>query len=171
MRQQAALQMISKGVESAAGLSVLNTNSGLALAHGVAVRIPNVGNPLTLWTYTKSENTPVEWMPLLRPVHYAAISFQTSVMELLQQWLFVPVGPNNALGHNQQSVLGVVKAAEYTGLRWHNDPGRAAQYAALLNAMYGCEHDGYRPAFHADETIPAHVPLDVSEVVGLACPV
>lgn len=170
MEQRAALDFVVRGLEAAAGLSILPAQESLALSQGVAVRIPDGGHPATFWTYAQSENTPVEWLPLLRPIHHAAIACQNAAIDKLQHWLFVPTGPNNTVEQYKQSVLGIVKAAEYTGLRWHEDPGRAREYAALLTKMYGDDHDAYRPTFQIEATIPARVSLDALQVVGPTCP-
>jgi glutathione synthase/RimK-type ligase-like ATP-grasp enzyme len=45
----------------------------------------------------------------------------------LARWLLVPVGPDYTDEEIKHAVLGVVKAAEYTGMRWAADPGRAAE--------------------------------------------
>lgn len=44
-------------------------------------------------------------------------------------------------------MLGVVKTAEYLGVRWYTNANRALEYAALMNEMYGEGHDAYRPVF------------------------
>jgi hypothetical protein len=47
----------------------------------------------------------------------------------------------------RHAVLGVVKAAAYHGVRWQNEPAHAAEYAAMLDELYGPGHDGYQPVF------------------------
>ena len=68
-----------------------------------------------------------------------------------------------------QAVLGIVKPSEYMGLRWRTDPARAARYAALLNAMYGLDHDAYRPAFSIDTSLSIDAQINAEDVVGPTC--
>jgi dTDP-4-amino-4,6-dideoxygalactose transaminase len=167
--QAAALEVVLTGLRQAAGLPGLSPTDGVALAHGVAIRIPDEGSPSTFWTYCKSENTPVEWLPQIRPVHYAAIASRPNTAKNLEQWFIVPVSPENDEEANKQAVLGVVKTAEYLGLRWFTDPERATQYADLLNAMYGSNHDAYRPVFTIGDRLPAELIFDAGEVLGPSC--
>lgn len=44
-------------------------------------------------------------------------------------------------------MLGIVKAAEYLGVRWRSNPVQAAEYAAMMDRAYGAGHDAYRPLF------------------------
>jgi nitrile hydratase len=133
------------------------------------VQIPDEGSPSTFWTYASSENTPVQWLPQLRPVHYAAIASHLTTARHLERWLMVPVSPDNDAEANKQTVLGIVKAAEYMGLRWRTDPAQAAHYAALLNARYGSDHDAYRPAFSIEAKLPTETMFCAEDVVGPAC--
>lgn len=146
-RQTAALALVAAGLHAAAGLPLLPAESGLALSHGILVRIPDEGTPSTFWSYASAENTPVQWLPHLRPLHYAAVQAHRRSAANLERWLLVPVSPTSTEDENRQTVLGVVKAAEYTGLRWRTEPELAAQYARLLDSMYGPAHDAYRPIF------------------------
>jgi hypothetical protein len=136
----------------AAGLAVLPP-AELALAHHAAVRIPEECDPAVFYAYVLGEQTPVRWLPLVRPIHHAAIATRADRAALagtaarLARWLLVPVGPAATEEEIAHGVLGVVKAAEYLGVRWRIDPARAAEYAALMTAMYGPEHDAYRPVF------------------------
>ena len=168
-RQVTALDMVSTGLQVAAGLPAPSVFDGIALAHGVAVQIPDEGSPSTFWTYASSENTPVQWLPQLRPVHYAAIASHLTTARHLERWLMVPVSPDNDAEANKQTVLGIVKAAEYMGLRWRTDPAQAAHYAALLNARYGSDHDAYRPAFSIEAKLPTETMFCAEDVVGPAC--
>jgi hypothetical protein len=168
-RQTSALQMVATGLQMAAGLPILPVSEGVALAHGVALRIPDEGSPSTFWAYASSENTPVQWLPTLRPVHYAAASPPCPTATHLERWLFVPVSPDHDEEINRQAVLGIVKAAEYLGLRWRTDPMRAAQYAALLNRKYGPDHDAYRPAFPIDLKRPAETVFGPGDVPEPSC--
>jgi hypothetical protein len=167
--QTRAVEMVSTGLQLAAGLPTLSVSEGVALAHGVAVRIPDEGLPSTFWTYARNENTPVQWLPQLRPIHYTAIASDSATAKHLERWFIVPVSPHSDEETNKQAVLGIVKTAEYLGLRWWNDPERASQYADLLNTMYGSGHDAYRPAFAIDAQLPAEAIFQAEEVVGPSC--
>jgi hypothetical protein len=168
-RQAAALTQVAAGLHAAAGLPVLPVWPGPALPHGVLVRIPEEGTPSTFWSYAGAENTPVQWLPQLRPLHHAAVIPHRQSAQHLERWLLVPVSPTNTDEENRQAVLGVVKAAEYTGLRWRTDPARAAHYAALLDSMYGPGHDAYRPAFDTSASSHAIPPILPDELVLPAC--
>jgi hypothetical protein len=99
----------------------------------------------------RGENTPVRWLPAARPVHYAAARelgpVWRSSAEHLARWLVVPVGPEQDAEETAHAILGVVKAADYLGVRWRTEPARAAAYARAMVERYGPEHDAYRPAF------------------------
>jgi hypothetical protein len=145
--QESALNFVWTGIREAAGLPLLPIAGGDALAHGVAVRIPDEGSPSLFWSYARQENTPIQWLPEIRPLHYAAMASHAANASVLERWLYVPVCAHEETEFLKQSVLGVVKTAEYLGLRWRTDPMRAAQYAAKLDEIYGPGHDAYRPAF------------------------
>ena len=110
-------------------------------------RVPSECSPGAFWHYAQGENTPVLWVSQLRPLHYRAVTVAGRSAAHLDRWLLVPVGPQNSIEASQQTVLGIVKAAEYLGVRWHTNPARAARYAALLVEKYGPDHDAYRPVF------------------------
>ena len=74
--------------------------------------------------------------------------------ERLARWLLAPVGPAMSEEEVRHAVLGIVKAADYLGVRWYSDPQRAAWYATLLDERYGPGHDAYRPAFALE---PGHL--------------
>jgi hypothetical protein len=63
----------------------------------------------------------------------------------------VPCGPGFTEAEIVHAVLGVVKAAEYLGVRWREYPQRASRYAQQLTEMYGPDHDAYRPVFPTNE--------------------
>jgi hypothetical protein len=158
-RQRRALVETGLGLSEAAGLALLPIASrpgagqpGVpALAHGVAVQVPLESEPSTFYGYLRGENTPVRWLPELRPVHYAAVrgldqAWRASAVNLAR-WLMVPVGPDYSADEVGQAVLGVVKASDYLGVRWRLDPARAASYARSMDERYGPDHDAYRPIF------------------------
>ena len=150
-RQQANLDEVRQGLREAAGLPLLPSIAPTALARHVVVGIPHEADPSTFYAYVRGENTPIRWLPELRPVHHAALRDPDAGTAMtaahLARWLLVPVGPGDGELDIEQAVLGVVKAGEYLGVRWRTDPARAAEYAALLDDWYGPDHDAYRPAF------------------------
>jgi hypothetical protein len=166
-RQEDALDAVARGLQSAAGLPFVCGTEGVALAHGIAFQLPAEASPSTFWAYVSAENTSVQWLPILRPVYYAAASALHETAASLERWFLVPVSPYNSEEQIRQSVLGVVKAAEYLGLRWRTDPALAAEYAVLMTAKYGKNHDAYRPAFPVDRAAQARWTSD--DVSELAC--
>lgn len=151
-RQQAALTEVWQGLTAAAGLPLLPLPTTGGLAHGVAVQIPEVCDVATFYAYIRGEATPVMWLPDLRPLHYAALRPGGAPAPLttaahLARWLVVPVGPDYTAEEMTHATLGIVKTADYLGIRWYTDPERAAWYAALMEEWYGPEHDAYQPTF------------------------
>lgn len=151
-RQRAALTEAWRGLHEAAGLPMLPPADFSALAHGVAVRVPEECDAATFYAYVRGENTPVRWLPELRPLHYAAIRAggapaPATTAAHLARWLLAPVGPDFTAEEIGHTILGIVKASDYLGVRWYTNPARAAAYAALMNGWYGPDHDAYRPAF------------------------
>jgi hypothetical protein len=150
-RQGDRLEETRRGLQEAAGLPLLPADGGSALAQHVAVRIPDESDATTFYAYVCGENTPVRWLPLVRPLHHAALGAAGAATAAnLARWLLVPVGPDYADAEIGHAVLGVVKASEYLGVRWRTDPARALAYAALLTERYGPDHDAYRPVFEVD---------------------
>jgi hypothetical protein len=147
-RQRMVVAEAERGMDEAAGLALVPA-SGLALAEHVAVRIPDEADPLVFYAYVLGENTPVRWLPLVRPVHHAAAgaAAAAATSAALARWVLAPVGPDCREEEIAHVILGVVKAAEYLGVRWRSDPVRSAEYADLMTAMYGPNHDAYRPVF------------------------
>ena len=58
-----------------------------------------------------------------------------------------PLGPDFDGDEITHAVLGILKAAEYTGVRWYTDPERARWYGDLMFEWYGPTHDAYRVQF------------------------
>ena len=145
--QQTALAESWRGLQEAAGLSLFPLVKQSALPHGIAVRIPDEMDVATYYAYAKAENTPVQWLPEVRPLHYAAAASCQSTAAHLARWLLVPIGPNYSAEEIAHAILGIVKAADYLGVRWIIDPAWAAEYAALMVEWYGTDHDAYRPIF------------------------
>lgn len=150
-RQQADLAELHHALAAAAGLSLLTFTDAPALPYGVAVRIPAECTPATFYHYARGENTPVAWLPFARPLHPVAwaTSRESALATAahLEQWVLAPLGLETPPEVLSQTVLGIVKAAEYLGVRWRTNPARAAAYAALLDERYGPGHDAYRPVF------------------------
>lgn len=167
--QQQGLQQVATGVALAAGLPQMDSALSFVLAHGIAVEIPAECDPATFVIYAKGENTPLQWLAEIAPIHPAAIAHQASTSQHLARWLLLPVNPHYDDGLADQAVLGVVKAAEYLGVRWRTDPQRAGAYAALLTEMYGPDHDAYRPSFATGLASPGEVALLRKAVQPTAC--
>ena len=158
-RQSANLAVARRGLREAAGLATQEPNS-LALATAVAVQIPMECDAATFYAYVEQENTPVRWLPQIQPLHYAALRAggapdHRGTAANLARWLYVPVGPDYTVEEIKHLVLGVVKAAEYLGVRWRSNPAYAAEYAALMDQTYGAGHDAYRPLFALDGAVAA----------------
>lgn len=150
-RQRDAFAAVQAGLVAAAGLPLLTPPAGIMAQH-IAVRIPEPCDAATFYAYVLGEQTPVRWLPALRPLHYAALRAggaphpARSAAELARV-LLVPVGPDYSEEEIRHAVLGITKAADYLGVRWYTDPPRAAWYARQMDEWYGVEHDAYRPLF------------------------
>ena len=158
-RQSANLAEARRGLREAAGLATHEPNR-LALATAVAVQIPPECDVPTFYAYVEQENTPVRWLPQIQPLHYAALRADgapdhRATAANLARWLYVPVGPDYTFEEIKHGVLGIVKAAEYLGVRWRSNPAHAAEYAALMDRTYGAGHDAYRPLFALDGAFAA----------------
>lgn len=154
-QQHIVLDEAWHGLCDAAGLPLLPLTTSRGLAHSVAVRIPDECDAATFYAYVRGENTPVRWLPELRPLHYAALRNDGAPQHRataanLTRWLLAPVGPGYSSEEISHTILGIVKASDYLGVRWYTDPVRATEYAALMNEWYGLHHDAYRPAFNLD---------------------
>ena len=156
-RQQTQLATLHHALEAAAGLPLLTLTDAPALPHGIAVKIPDECVPATFYHYASGEKTPVAWLPFVRPLHPAAVAASreraSTTAAHLEPWVLASLGFESSPEALSQTVLGIVKAAEFLGIRWRTDPVRAATYAALLDERYGPGHDAYRPVF----TIPSGV--------------
>lgn len=146
-QQQGVLAAIAGGVRAAAGLVVATPTD--VLAERVLVRIPEEAPASSFYAYASAENTPVQWLPLVRPLHYAALhsGCGAATQRHLERWVALPAAPGYDEEQIRHTVLGIVKTAEYLGVRWRTDPAHAAAYAALMEELYGPEHDAYRPNF------------------------
>jgi len=151
-RHRTVLAEVCAGVVAAAGVPLLSAAAPGALAHAVALRIPQGVDAATFAAYVAAEHTPAHWLPWLRPLHYAALRQHDcrTTSAHMAATLLLPVGPTMTAEEIAHTVLGVVKAADYLGVRWWTDPARAADYAAWMTTLYGPGHDAFRPAFATD---------------------
>jgi hypothetical protein len=152
-RLQAVLGAVRFGMDAGAGVPTIGEAGAGALPYGLAVRIPDGADPATFISYVRNENVALDWLPELQPIFYAAyqvtrdraLTFRTAAH--LARWVITPLGPDFNEDEVVHAVLGILKAAEYTGVRWYTDAERAAWYGNLMLEWYGPAHDAYRPAF------------------------
>lgn len=152
-RQLRIMEEARNGLEAGAGLPMMSGAGTCALPRGLAVQIPIEADVATFISYVRNENVSVEWLPEIAPMFYVAYqvtrdrvgTFQTA--NNLSRWIISPLGPGFENDEIVHAVLGILKAAEYTGVRWYTDPERAAWYGNLMLEWYGPTHDAYRPAF------------------------
>ncbi|MEM9035382.1 MAG: hypothetical protein AAGA99_26195 [Actinomycetota bacterium] len=144
---------IELGVRAAAGFDTLPGQwlEGTR-ATGVIVRLPDPADPTTFYAYARGERTGIEWVALRQPLHpQARHDLTTAELELSSRHLahlfHLPIGDRFSAEEIDHAVLGVVKAAEYLGWRWWQDPDLVEQYSVFLDDKYGSGHDAYRPAF------------------------
>lgn len=152
--QRSVVERTWAGLREAAGLrvSALVPGGGIDLPGAVPVQIPVEVDPATFFAYVRREGTPVSWLPLEHPLHFRAaqlvgVQAARRISKRMARWLLIPAGPDDSLVDTEQAVLGVVKSAEYLGVRWRAEPVRAAAYANLLEQWYGPDHDAFRPVF------------------------
>ena len=152
-RQLRILDEVRFGMEAGAGLTMKPEAGVCALPRGLAVRIPDEADVATFISYVRNENIVIDWLPEFQPMFYVVyqvtpdreLTFQTAAN--LARWVISPLGPDFDDEQIVHAVLGILKAAEYTGVRWYTDPERAAWYGNLMLEWYGTTHDAYRPAF------------------------
>ncbi|MGH2617664.1 MAG: hypothetical protein ACRDJC_20720 [Thermomicrobiales bacterium] len=151
-RQLAVEREVRLGMEAGAGLPLAARADG-ALAFGLPVRIPEEADVATFIAYVRNELVALDWLPEVQPMFYVAyqvtrdLALTRQTAEHLARWVISPIGPDYVDDEITHAVLGILKAAEYTGVRWYTDPGRARWYSDLLIAWYGPTHDAYHPAF------------------------
>ena len=156
------------GMEIGAGMPMSSLEGMCALPFGVAVRAPEEADLPSFLSYGRNELVPVDWFPELQPIFYVGFQVTRDMAltrrsaEHLSRWLVSPIGPDFVDDEVVHAVLVMVKAAEYTGVRWYTDPARARWYNDLLTEWYGPAHDAYRMAFSAREV------LAVAEEAALA---
>lgn len=151
-RQLTIEREVRLGMEAGAGLPLAARADG-ALAFGLPVRIPAEADVATFIAYVRNELVALDWLPEVQPMFYVAnqvtrdLALTRQSAEHLARWVISPIGPDFVDDEITHAVLGILKAAEYTGVRWYTDPGRARWYSALLIEWYGPTHDAYHPAF------------------------
>lgn len=153
-RQTLLFDEVRLGMEAGAGLPMaLNPSGHWALPFGLAVRIPDEADVPTFISYVRNELVDLDWLPELQPIFYAAPQVTQDrartrrSAEHLARWIVSPIGAEFVDDEITHAVLGILKAAEYTGVRWYTDPQRAQWYHDLLMEWYGPTHDAYRMAF------------------------
>ena len=140
------------GMEAGAGMPMAARADGV-LPHGLAVRIPEEADLATFISYVRNELVALDWLPELQPMFYVAYQVTQNpaltrrTAEHLSRWVMSPIGPDFVDDEITHAVLGILKAAEYTGVRWYTNPGRARWYGEMLVDWYGPDHDAYHPAF------------------------
>lgn len=146
------------GMRAGAGMPMAERADG-ALPYGVPVRVPEEADLPTFLSYVRNELVDLDWVPELQPVFYVAWQVTADLArtrlsaDRLARWVLSPLGPGFVDDEITHAVLGILKAAEYTGVRWYTSPGRARWYDELLHEWYGPGHDAFHPAFAI--TVPA----------------
>lgn len=142
-----------EGMEAGAGMPMSSPAGRCALPFGLAVRVPDEADLATFISYVRNENVRLDWLPELQPMFYVAYQgtadrLRTSrSADYLARWIVAPLGPDFVDDEITHAVLGILKAAEYTGVRWYTDPDRAQWYGDLMFEWYGADHDAYRVQF------------------------
>jgi len=167
--QQQRLAQLQQALTEAVGIPLRPLTNPCALAHGIAVQVPQACAAAIFYRYAQGENTPVAWLPFVRPLHPAAAAANLMTAAHLERWLLAPLGLHATSAVIDQTVLGLAKAAEYLGVRWYTNPRRAAAYAALLDERYGPGHDAYRPAFALDPASTDRHAEHFDDFVPLTC--
>jgi hypothetical protein len=149
------------GMEIGAGMPMAGLDGMCALPFGIAVRVPEEADLPSFLSYGRNELVPVEWFPELQPIFYVgyqatrAPALTRRSADNLARWVISPLGPDFLDEEVVHAVLVMVKAAEYTGVRWYTDVERARWYNDLLLEWYGPSHDAYRMAFAAPQPLAA----------------
>lgn len=158
-RQLARYSAAAEGLDYSGALPHAGMHASPALPFGLAIRIPDEADVATFISYVRNENLNLDWLPEIQPMFYVnnqvtqdpELTRQTA--DNLARWIFSPIGPDFVDDEITHCVLGPVKAAEYTGVRWYTNPERARWYNDLMLEWYGPEHDAYRCAF--ERLLPA----------------
>jgi len=152
-RQIAHYRAAAIGLDHAGALPQADMLASPALPFGLAIRIPDEADVATFISYVRNENLNLDWFPEIQPMFYVvnqvtrdrSLTFQTA--DNLARWVSSPIGPDFVDDEITHCVLGPVKAAEYTGVRWYTNAERARWYHDLMLEWYGDQHDAYRCAF------------------------
>jgi hypothetical protein len=151
--QRERCQEVAAGITRAAGLAVVAMPPGDGVVPGaVVVVLPAACDASTFIAYGAAEQTGMVQVAARRPMHPVArrdldADAWRRCVDRLDRLIAGPVGPaftEEEIGH---AVLGIVKAAEYSGWRWWLDPVHAVAYATEMTRRYGADHEAYRPAF------------------------
>jgi hypothetical protein len=152
-RQLRVLDAARLGMLHGAGLPMMPEHGLTALPFGLAVRIPDEADIPTFISYVRNENVSLDWLPEIQPMFYVVNQVTADPRRTactaahLARWIVAPLGPDFDDDQITHAVLGILKAAEYTGVRWYTDRERATWYGNLMLEWYGASHDAYRPAF------------------------
>jgi len=150
-----------EGMEAGAGLPMSPVLGRCALPFGLAVRVPVEADLATFISYVRNENLDLDWLPEIQPMFYVTNQVTTDrertrrSAEHLARWIVAPLGPDFVDDEITHAVLGILKAAEYTGVRWYTDPERAQWYGDLMFEWYGPDHDAYRVQFETRVALEA----------------
>ncbi|HYI15193.1 MAG TPA: hypothetical protein VEX37_07360 [Thermomicrobiales bacterium] len=153
-----------EGMEAGAGLPMAPAASRCALPFGLAVRVLDEADLATFISYVRNENVDLDWLPEIQPMFYVAYQVTTDRERTLRsaahlaRWIVAPLGPDFVDDEVTHAVLGILKAAEYTGVRWYTDPERAQWYGDLMFEWYGPTHDAFRVQF--DTRVETRVAAD-----------
>ena len=152
-RQMSRYAAAADGLDHAGALPHVELRRPAALPFGLAIRIPDEADIATFISYIRNENLNLDWLPELQPMFYV-VNQVTRDRDLTRQsaeniarWFISPIGPDFDDDEITHCVLGPVKAAEYTGVRWYTNLERARWYNDLMLEWYGPDHDAYRCAF------------------------
>jgi len=144
---------VREGMEAGAGMPMAPTAGRCALPFGLAVRVPDEADLGTFISYVRNELVDLDWLPEIQPMFYVAYQVTQDRARTMQsssnlsRWILSPLGPDFVDDEVTHAVLGILKAAEYTGVRWYTDPERAQWYGDLMFEWYGPTHDAYRVQF------------------------
>jgi hypothetical protein len=164
-RQLRSYQRANFGLEAGAGLPVAVGSSPGGLPLGLMIRIPEEADTSTFISYVRNENVNLGWLPEMQPMFFVTYQLTRNKTRTFRsaanvaRWILSPLGPDFADDEIVHAVLGVLKAAEYTGVRWYEDLERSSWYGNLMLEWYGPTHDAYRPAFLAQDADGQYLPV------------
>jgi hypothetical protein len=159
-RQLAHYRAATNGLDHAGALPQADMLASPALPFGLAIRIPEEADIATFISSVRNEHLSLDWFPEIQPMFYVVNqvtrdqSLTQQTADHLARWVFSPIGPDFVDDEITHCVLGPVKAAEYTGVRWYTNVERARWYHDLMLEWYGPNHDAYRCAFEHRLPVP-----------------